>query len=138
MSNLRKIMQRLARNQAEVPKPSHQSADAMDQRMRWHLEAYQQRIEACTPPMLQYEWMWLEDHLATLELCSREPEMLSAAGGTARVLELLLEHRQYQNALAAMMTVRGVEPARHSHPLVEGEHAWEVRQDTIKRLWGWH
>ena len=39
--------------------------------------------------MLQYEWAWLEQHLATLELCGSRPEMLATAGGQARVKALV-------------------------------------------------
>jgi len=136
MSNLRKIMQRLAQAQPEFPKESESPSDLSDSIWELHVAAYQERLDACTTPMLQYEWAWLEENIADLELCLSQPEMLETAGGRPHVEQLLQQSQQCQVALQTTMTARAVQPARHSHAVVMGEHAWDIRQETIKRLWG--
>lgn len=136
MSNLRKIMQRLAQAQPEFPKESESPSDLSDSIWELHVAAYQERLDACTTPMLQYEWAWLEEYIADLELCLSQPEMLETAGGRPHVEHLLQQSQQCQVALQTTMKVRAVQPARHSHAVVMGEHAWDIRQETIKRLWG--
>jgi hypothetical protein len=86
--------------------------------------------------MLQYEWAWLAEHIASLELCLSQPEMLETAGGKIHVEQLLLESQHYHAVLDETMQTRGVEPARQPHAVATGEHAWEISQETIKRLWG--
>jgi hypothetical protein len=136
MSNLRKIMQKLAQAQPEFPKESESTSDLSDNIGQLHVAAYQERLDACTTPMLQYEWAWLEENIADLELCLSQPEMLETAGGRPHVEQLLQQSQQCQVALQTTMTARAVQPARHSHAVVMGEHAWDIRQETIKRLWG--
>jgi hypothetical protein len=137
MSNLRKIMQKLAHNQPEINQISHQTIDKREARLRLHLEAYQKQLVNCTPAMLQYELAWLNEHIATLELCLNQPEMLSAAGGRFQVEQWLAESRQCKEALQESMTHRGVAPVLHPHAVATGEHAWELREERIKKLWGW-
>lgn len=136
MSNLRKIMQKLAQAQPEFPKESESPSDLSDSIWDLHVAAYQERLDACTTPMLQYEWAWLEENIADLELCLSQPEMLETAGGRPHVEHLLQQSQQCQVALQTTMKARAVQPARHSHAVVMGEHAWDIRQETIKRLWG--
>lgn len=136
MSNLRKIMQKLAQAQPEFPKESESPSDLSDNIWELHVGDYQERLDACTPPMLQYEWAWLEEYIANLELCLNQPKMLETAGGRPHVEHLLQQSQQCQVALQTTMKARAVQPARHSHAVVMGEHAWDIRQETIKRLWG--
>ena len=138
MNHLRKIMQKLAQAethaeyQRDLVKMSTASADIL----RLHVEEYQQRVAGCSTAMLQYEWAWLEEYIADLELCLSQPEMLETAGGRPHVEHLLQQSQQCQVALQTTMKARAVQPARHSHAVVMGEHAWDIRQETIKRLWG--
>ena len=129
-------MQKLAQVPPEFPRESELISETSTKIVRLHVAAYQERLDACTIPMLQYEWAWLEEYIVSLELCQRQPEMLETAGGKTHVDQLLQESQQCQAALQTTMNSRGVEPARHSHAVVMGEHAWEIRQETIKQLWG--
>ena len=136
MSNLRKIMQKLAQSQPdflnEAESPSVFSTTILD----LHVAAYQEQLDVCTAPMLQYECAWLEEYIADLELCLTQPEMLETAGGRPHVEHLLQESQQCQAALQTTMKARAVQPSLHAHAVVMGEHAWEIRQETVKRLWG--
>ncbi|MEB3319274.1 MAG: hypothetical protein VKO39_14190 [Cyanobacteriota bacterium] len=138
MNHLRKIMQKLAQTDA---KPERQpdlvkASAAFVDILRRHVEEYQQRLDDCSSAMLQYEWAWLIEHIADLELCLSQPEMLQTAGGKAHVEHLLLESQHFQAVLNETMQTRGVEPARQAHAVATGEHAWEISQEAIKRLWG--
>lgn len=131
-------MQRLAQTQPEIHQaPTPSSGHPHGDRLRQQVEAYQRHLADCTPAMLQYEWAWLDQHIADLELCLSQPEMLVTAGGPAAVSQRLTESRQCQMALERTMCQRGVEPALHGHAVASGEHAWELREETIKQLWGW-
>jgi hypothetical protein len=136
MSNLRKIMQKLAEDQSVLHEDVVGARPGMTELLRQHLEAYQQRLEACSSAMLQYEWAWLEEHISSLELCLSQPEMLATAGGKSHVEHLIRESQLCQELLHDVMNNQGVEPARHPHAVVIGEHAWEVSQESIRRLWG--
>lgn len=136
MSHLRNIMQKLAQVQPDG-KRSAQSPPAGDtELLRLHVGEYQQRLVHCSAAMLQYEWAWLEEHIADLELCLTQPEMLHILGGKTHVEQLLLESHSCQAILQTTMLTRGVEPARHPQAVVGGEHAWEIRQDSVKQMWG--
>jgi len=136
MSNLRKIMQKLAQAQPELQNEAESHSVLSTSILALHVAAYQEQLDVCTAPMLQYEWTWLEGYIAGLELCLSQPEMLETAGGRPHVEHLLQQSQQCQVALQTTMKVRAVQPARHSHAVVMGEHAWDIRQETIKRLWG--
>lgn len=136
MSNLRKIMQRLSHIQPDLNQLSHQPVDRKEARLKLHLEAYQKHLADCTPAMLQYELVWLDEHILSLELCLNQPEMLSAAGGSSQVEQWLVESRRCKEALEETMTHRGVGPAPHPHAIATSEHAWELREEKIKKLWG--
>jgi hypothetical protein len=138
MNHLRKIMQKLAQaeTQAEYQKDLGKMSAASADILRLHVEEYQQRVADCSTAMLQYEWAWLAEHIASLELCLSQPEMLETAGGRLHVAQLLLENQHFQAVLYETMQTRGVEPARQPHAVAPGEHAWEISQETIKRLWG--
>jgi hypothetical protein len=135
MSHLRKIMQKLAQNEPDLLRAQAASSGSTDL-MRQHMDAYEQRLATCTSPMLQYEWAWLEDHISSLELCLSQPEMLATAGGKHQVEEHLLESQRCQEALLTLMRKRGVDPSRHGHAVVIGEHAWEISQASIRGCWG--
>lgn len=136
MSNLRRIMQELAEVQSNGKSSVERPSPASTELLRLHVEEYQQRLDQCTAAMLQYEWAWLEEHIADLELCLSQPEMQHTLGGKTHVEQLLLESHACQAALKTTMLAQNVEPTRHSQAVVCGEHAWEIRQDSIKRLWG--
>jgi hypothetical protein len=136
MSNLRKIMQKLAQAQPEFQNEAESHSVLSTSILDLHVAAYQEQLDVCTAPMLQYEWTWLEEYIAGLELCLSQPEMLETAGGRTHVEHLLQESQHCQAALQATMKTRAVQPAPHPHAVVMGEHAWEIRQETVKRLWG--
>ena len=136
MSHLRRIMQKLAQVQPDGKDLPHTPSAGWTQPWRLHVEDYQQRLQSCTAAMLQYEWAWLEEHIADLELGLSQPEMLATLGGKSHVEHMLLESRACLAVLKTQMLAQGVEPARHPQATVSGEHAWEIRQDSIRRLWG--
>jgi len=137
MSHLRKIMQKLAQHQPAIQQASQRSPDQPGNQSRMHVEAYQKQLVACSPAMLQYELVWLDERIASLQLCLSQEEMLTTAGGPVQVESWLEETRQCKQVLEQTMTLRGVGPALHSHAVASGEHAWELREETIKKLWGW-
>ncbi|MFN9546059.1 MAG: hypothetical protein ACK6AD_03165 [Cyanobacteriota bacterium] len=136
MNHLRKIMQKLAQAQPDASRHPDMSSATSTEIMRLHVEEYQRELARCTAAMLQYEWAWLDDYITSLNLCLAQPDMLQAAGGKSHVEQLLLESQQCQALLQATMKNRKVEPASPSHAVAIGEHAWELRQESIKRLWG--
>jgi hypothetical protein len=136
MSRLREIMQKLGQAQLGLPSEPQPAVEGHGELLRLHVENYQRQLDACTAAMLQYEWVWLEEHIASLELCISSPEMLKAAGGKLHVEQLLLASQQCQSALQTTMESRAVQPSPHPHAVAAGEHAWEIRQETIKRMWG--
>jgi hypothetical protein len=132
MSYLREIMQRLnarSAQRSETPPPEALLSGA-------HLEHYRQQLEQCCPAMVQYEWAWLEQHIEALELCGSQPEMLSTAGGAARVEALLAESQQCRELVVQRLDALAVEPGRHRHTVVPTEHAWELSHPEIRRQWG--
>jgi hypothetical protein len=138
MSHLRTIMQKLAQGQVQGSVQSDVTNMVKDDVIRLHVADYQDALTLCTPSMLQYEWAWLEDHVESLGLCLSQPEMLQAMGGTPHVERLLAESRQCQTALSALMEARKVEPATHLPTMPTSEHAWEISQEKVKQLWGFH
>ena len=136
MNNLRRIMQKLAQVQPDGRSSSESQSAVSTELMRLHIKDYQERLDHCTAAMLQYEWAWLEEHIADLELCLSQPEMQQTLGGKSHVEQLLLESHAWQAALKSTMLSQGVEPSRRPQAVVGGEHAWEIRQDSIKRMWG--
>jgi hypothetical protein len=132
VSYLREIMQRLnARHAAQDP-----PADAEPAHLEAHLSDYRNRLLGCSPAMLQYERAWLEEHIATLELCCTDATMARSAGGVARVKTLLEESRRFQELLDARVSDLGLEPVRHRAAVVPSEHAWELSQPALRRQWG--
>lgn len=138
MSHLRSIMQKLALGQEEGSIQPDASNTVKDDVIRLHVADYQDALKVCTPSMLQYEWAWLEDHLESLGLCLSQPQMLQAMGGTPHVERLLAESRQCQTALRVQMEERNVEPPTHLPTMPTSEHAWEISQENVKQLWGFH
>ena len=136
MNNLRRIMQKLAQVNSDGRRSAERPSAGFAELLRLHVEDYQQRLAHCTVAMLQYEWAWLEEHIADLDLCLSQPEMQQTLGGKTHVEQLLLESHACQAALNTTMVAQGVEPTRHPQGVVSGEHAWEIRQDSIKRIWG--
>ena len=141
MSYLREIMQRLnaARSEAaaaDAAPPEAAAAMPPGPLQQAHLNDYGERLAGCSAAMLQYEWAWLEEHIEGLELCGRQPEMASTAGGAPHVQRLLAESRRFQQLLEGEMERRGVRPALHRHTLVPTEHSWEITNPAIRRQWG--
>jgi hypothetical protein len=88
MSNLRRIMQKIADAQNHSQQiPSSMNGDSV-QISEPHLQDYTSKIEQCSEGMLRYEWAWLEEHIEDLELCLVQPEMLKILGGTIQVERL--------------------------------------------------
>lgn len=132
MSYLREIMQRLnARSASQAEAAPSESA-----LLGVHLEHYRQQLEQCSPAMIQYEWTWLEQHIEALELCGSQPEMMTTAGGPARVEAMLAESQHCRELVAQRLDALGVEPGRHQHSVVPTEHAWELTHPEIRRQWG--
>jgi hypothetical protein len=134
MSYLREIMQRLnSRSSSSAAEPSLPADRVL---LGVHLEQYRQRLEECDPAMLQYEWVWLEQHIEALEFCGSQPGMVAAAGGIARVQALLAESHRFRELLVQRMAAAGLTPSLHRATVVPTEHAWELSQSAIRRQWG--
>ena len=129
-------MQKIAMIEPDGRSFAESPSTSLTELMRLHIEDYQEKLDHCTAAMLQYEWAWLEEHIADLELCQSQPEMQQILGGKTHVEQLLLESHACQAALKSIMLTQGVEPARQPQAVVGGEHAWEIRQDSMKRMWG--
>lgn len=132
MSYLREIMQKLgAGAEAAVQEgrggahwPALQAAD------------YRRQLEACSEPMLHYEWAWLEQHRQDLELCRANEAMLQVAGGQRHLEGLLAESEQCLQHLREVMAQRGLTPRRLPHSLAGSEHAWELSHPGLRAQWG--
>jgi hypothetical protein len=125
MSHLREIMKRLG------VRSSGAGGDHPD-----HVATYARHLDACSAPMLQYEWSWWEQHLEALELCLAQPQMLATLGGASRVRQLLEDGEQCRDRLRQRLDQLGLEPGRLHGPVLAGEHAWELTQAEICRKWG--
>ncbi|MFY8148295.1 MAG: hypothetical protein ACOVNL_03635 [Prochlorococcaceae cyanobacterium] len=128
MSHLREIMQRLQARTPTPPTPAPQLEE--------HLSAYGEHLRHCTDPMLQYEWVWLEQHLESLAMCASQPGMREAAGGATHVAQLLRESECFLPLLRQEMERRGLQPALHRASVVPSEHAWELSHAGIRAAWG--
>lgn len=132
MSYLREIMQKLgAGAEAALQEgrggatwPALQAAD------------YRRQLEACSEPMLHYEWAWLEQHLQDLELCASNEAMLKVAGGQRHLDGLLAEARQCRQHLHDQFAALGLTPRRLPHSLAAAEHAWELSHAGLRAQWG--
>jgi hypothetical protein len=133
MSTLRQIMQRLA--EAESKQGKRGSAD-FSELIKCHVDEYQNKLDTCTPAMLQYEWAWLNEHIQALELCQSQPTMCHEVGGPFHVEMLLEESRQFQIVLEEMFHTRMIHPSAQHHPINPCEHAWEVSQQSLREMWG--
>ena len=141
MSYLREIMRRLHtrhddRSGESGPRESIRSEAQDGDHLKGHLDRYRRNLIRCSPPMLQYEWAWLEEHLATLELCRSQPDMARTAGGRSRVEHMLEESLQFQSLLQEHMTAGGVAVSRHRSATVATDHAWELSDPAILSQWG--
>lgn len=141
MSYLREIMQRFQAARSAAPSSetgaeAGRKSGADPRRLEEHLAWYGDRLRACSPAMLRYEWAWLEEHIDALELWSSRPEMVAGAAGLARVRALLEESLRFRDLLQERMAAASVEPALHRGTLVPTEHAWELGQPEIRRQWG--
>ena len=141
MSYLREIMRRLHSRHDDPSGLSGPSDNASGETLRsdhlqGHLDSYRLNLLRCSPSMLQYERAWLEEHLATLELCRSQPDMARTAGGRSRVEAMLEESRQFQTLLEERMEATGVAAARHRGATVATDHAWELSDPAVLRQWG--
>lgn len=140
MSYLREIMNRL-RERSEASESGHEppavAYSPLSQRvLEEHLQTYRERLQACSDAMLPYEWAWLEDHLATLELSNGQEAMQKVLGGPQRVADLLRETHCFQAEVRGELSRRGLEPGNRTAPLAAQEHAWELSNPAIRLEWG--
>jgi hypothetical protein len=136
MSNLRRIMQKLAGSENDMPTETRSSEEKLRYILGLHVHDYQKHLAACSVAMLQYEWAWLEEHIEDLKLCLIQPEMLATLGGEAHVKLLLVESEEWKKQLEAIMIAQNIQPALHSHAILSSDHAWDVCQESIKKAWG--
>jgi AcrR family transcriptional regulator len=139
MSHLREIMQRLAANRndaAAATTPTQAPTQLTSPAAGLDLASYRDRLRACSPPMLDYEFTWLHQSLDDLELCRHHPPMEEAAGGSQRVQQLLEQVRACLQALQEECQGRGLTPRRQARSVAVGEHAWEVSHAGIRSSWG--
>lgn len=132
MSYLRLIMQRL-HDRSSVEPADHPGESSL---LEGHLELYDARLRGCSDAMLEYEVAWLDQHIETLELCSRQPAMLASAGGPQRVGRLLEESRRFRQLLEQCRRSRGLAEAVTRAAVVATEHAWELTDPSLRRAWG--
>ena len=130
MSLLRGIMQRLAANRSDAAAPIPAAAATSDQ------DSYRNRLRACSKPMLDYEWTWLQQSLDDLELCRHHTPMEEAAGGSQRVQQLRDQVCACLQEIEEECRERGLTPLRQPLSVAVGEHAWEVSNAAIRSSWG--
>ena len=140
MSYLREIMIRL-RERSGASESGHEPlavpySPLSERVLVEHLQTYRERLQACSDAMLPYEWAWLEDHLATLQLSSGQGAMQKVLGGPQRVADLLRETRCFQAEVRGELSRRGLEHGNRTAPLAAQEHAWELSNPAIRLEWG--
>ena len=140
MSYLREIMQRLnerlASEQPAAEIPAAAATEREQPLLGLQARHYGERLRSCTAPMLQYEALWLEQHLEALELCRVKPEMLQVTGGRRHLEAMLAETRTFLALLTEEMARRGLVADPHHHTVVASEHAWELTNPSIRQQWG--
>ena len=140
MSYLREIMNRLRERSGASesgPEPPAVPYSPLSERvLEEHLRTYRERLQACSDAMLPYEWAWLEDHLATLQLSSGQEAMQKVLGGPQRVADLLRETHCFQAEVRGELSRRGLEHGNRTAPLAAQEHAWELSNPAIRLEWG--
>jgi hypothetical protein len=136
MNNLRRIMQKLAEGSTSKRESASPSPDESTKTLSLVVQNYATRLESCSEAMLQYEWAWLEEHIEDLKLSLCHPEMLKNLGGKNYVERLLVESKGCKHQLEKRMNLRKVQPASQIHTTVSGEHAWDVKQEQIRKAWG--
>ncbi len=132
MSYLREIMQKLGAGAEAAVQEGRGGAS-------WpalQAATYRRELEACSEPMLHYEWAWLEQHRQDLELCRGHEAMLQVAGGQRHLEGLLAESEQCLQHLREVMAARGLTPKRLTHSLAASEHAWELSHPGLRAQWG--
>lgn len=140
MSYLREIMVRLrersgAGESGHTP-PTVPYTPLSERVLEGHLQSYREHLRACSDAMLRYEWAWLADHLATLQLSSGQGAMQKVLGGPQRVTDLLGETRSFQAELRQELDRRDLEPGNRTAPVAAQEHAWELSNQAIRLEWG--
>lgn len=135
MSYLREIMQKLSKSQEGTKLKTRKESQTRNF-LIYRREDYLRKLEDCTPEMLQYEWTWLVEHTEALELCLTQPAMLQELGGDLHVETLLSESKDYQICLAEIFKKRMIVPQSRRLPVILSEHAWELSDLQIKRIWG--
>lgn len=140
MSYLREIMHRLRERSGASEsgrEPAAVAYSPLSERvLEEHLHSYRQCLQSCSDAMLPYEWAWLEDHLATLQLSSGQGSMQKVLGGPQRVADLLRETRCFQAEVRGELERRGLEHGNRTAPLAAQEHAWELSNPAIRLEWG--
>jgi hypothetical protein len=140
MSYLREIMNRLRErsgaSQSGHEPPAMPYSPLSERVLEEHLQTYREHLQACSDAMLPYEWAWLEDHLATLQLSSGQGAMQKVLGGPQRVADLLRETQCFQAEVRGELSRRGLEPGNRTAPLAAQEHAWELSNPAIRQEWG--
>jgi hypothetical protein len=138
MSTLRDIMEQLARKRSGTNTTGHTREDPgnLAEQIKYKVDAYQAKLEECTPSMLQYEWAWLQQHIESLEHCVNNSSMCEEIGGQVRAEALLEESRQSAIVLDEEFKKRMLHPKNYSRPVEAGEHAWELSLESIRKEWG--
>lgn len=86
--------------------------------------------------MVQYEWVWLDEHLQGLRLGQLHPERMSNLGGAGHVYILISECVLFQLILRQELSQRNLIPLRTHAPMVPSEEAWESTSVQVKQECG--
>lgn len=137
MSTLRDIMEQLSRERSGTDSTGHSREDHgnLAEQIKYKVDAYQQKLEGCTPAMLQYEWAWLRQHIESLEFSVSNSSMCDEIGGRLCGEALLEESRQLAIVLDEEFKKRMLHPKNYSRPVEAGEHAWELSLESIRKEW---
>jgi hypothetical protein len=104
--------------------------------MNCHAACYRENLQRCSEPMLQYEWVWVEEHLRELRRAQVDAELSRRLGGRENVNILISECVMAQLILQEEFSRRRLRPKPDHGAVVPSEEAWEITSLRVKQEWG--
>ncbi len=117
-------------------KESEGAGQLSERAIKCQAGCYRENLLRCTDPMLQYEWVWLQEQLRCLRECQRQPGQIERLGGVARLNALISQSVLFQLLLQNEFSRRDLKPLAARGPVVAAEEAWEITSVQVKRKWG--
>jgi hypothetical protein len=115
---------------------THGAAQLSEGTIKCQAGCYRENLARCSDPMLQYEWVWLQEQLRCLQECRQRPEQMERLGGEARLNVLVSQSVLFQLLLQNEFGRRGLKPLAAHGAVVAAEEAWEITSVQVKREWG--